>query len=91
MAVALTLVHSPLVGLATWDVLAAALIDRGREVWIPDLTRSVSDGPTYLAGQVDRRSLRSWTGGPTPTPPSTGCHLRTTNPIESTFATVRLR
>ena len=27
----------------------------------------------------------------TTTPPSTGCNLRTTNPIESTFATVRLR
>ncbi len=52
MALALTLVHSPLVGPATWDVLAAALSDRGREAWIPDLTWSVSDGPTYLAGQV---------------------------------------
>ncbi len=53
MAVALTLVHSPLVGPATWDVLAAALSGRGREAWIPDLTRSVSDGPPYLAVQVE--------------------------------------
>ncbi len=53
MALVLTLVHSPLVGPATWDVLAAALSDRGREAWIPDLTRSVSDGPPYLPGQVE--------------------------------------
>jgi len=46
MALALTLVHSPLVGPVTWDVRAAALIDRGREAWIPDLTWAVSDGPT---------------------------------------------
>jgi len=53
MALALMLVHSPLVGPATWDVLAAALSDRGREAWRPDLARSVSDGPPYLVGQVE--------------------------------------
>ncbi len=36
-------------------------------------------------------SISTCSSRSTTTPPSTGIHLRTTNPIESTFATVRLR
>lgn len=42
-------------------MLAAALSDRGREAWSSDLTRSVSDGPPYLPGQVASRAMSSST------------------------------
>ena len=48
----LTLVHSPLVGPATWDTLAAALRGREREVIIPDLTTTLAGGPPFCSRQV---------------------------------------
>lgn len=53
MAPVLTLVHSPLVGPATWDSLAPALDNRGYETLIPDLTQSVVDGPPFWPKQVE--------------------------------------
>ncbi len=44
----LALVHSPLVGPATWQAVAEVLRDEGEPVVVPDLTRSVSAGPPVL-------------------------------------------
>jgi hypothetical protein len=52
MAVPLMLVHSPLVGPATWDAVAGPVQQRGYEVLIPDLTGTVADGPPYWSRQV---------------------------------------
>lgn len=52
MPVPLVLVHSPLVGPATWDALAGPLRQRGYEVLIPDLTGALADGPPYWPRQV---------------------------------------
>ena len=52
MPVRLVLVHSPLVGPATWDALAGSLRQRGYEVLIPDLTGALADGPPYWPRQV---------------------------------------
>jgi hypothetical protein len=53
MAVRLLLVHSPLVGSATWDLVAADLAGRGCEVGVPDLTGTVAAGPPYCARQAE--------------------------------------
>lgn len=52
MPVALVLVHSPLVGPATWDAVAGLVRQRGYEVLIPDLTGALADGPPYWSRQV---------------------------------------
>lgn len=44
----LALVHSPLVGPATWQAAAEVLRDEGEVVVVPDLTRSVSATPPVL-------------------------------------------
>ena len=44
----LALVHSPLVGPATWQAVAEVLRDEGEFVVVPDLTRSVAAGPPVL-------------------------------------------
>jgi len=51
--VPLVLVHSPLVGPATWEALAAVIAGRDHEVLAPDLTSSLTEGPPYWARQVD--------------------------------------
>ncbi len=48
----IVLVHSPLVGPATWDALAPAIRAHGHTVAIPDLTGTVADGPPYWSRQV---------------------------------------
>ncbi len=53
MPVPLVLVHSPLVGPATWEAVASVLREREHEVLVPDLTGSVTDGPPYWSRQVD--------------------------------------
>ena len=53
VAVPLLLVHSPLVGPATWDALAEVVRKRRRQVFIPDLTGSLTLGPPYWSRQVD--------------------------------------
>jgi hypothetical protein len=53
MAARLVLVHSPLVGSATWDLVAADLAGRGCEVSVPDLTGSIMAGPPYCVGQAE--------------------------------------
>lgn len=52
MPVPLVLVHSPLVGPATWDAVAGPIQQHGHEVLIPDLTGAITDGPPYWARQV---------------------------------------
>src|ERR1700737_3799433 len=53
MAAHLVLVHSPLVGPGTWEILAEALRERGHQLSIPDLRRSLADGPPYWSQQVE--------------------------------------
>jgi hypothetical protein len=48
----LLLVHSPLVGRATWDLVAADLAQGGDQVGVPDLTGTVAAGPPYCARQA---------------------------------------
>ena len=52
MTARLLLVHSPLVGPTTWDLVAADLTERGYEVSVPDLTGTVTGGPSYCARQA---------------------------------------
>ena len=53
MAARLLLVHSPLVGPATWALVAADLAGRGCEVSVPDLTGTVMAGPQYCLRQAE--------------------------------------
>jgi hypothetical protein len=53
MVAKLLLVHSPLVGCATWELVAADLAGRGHEVGIPDLTGTVMAGPPYCLRQAE--------------------------------------
>jgi hypothetical protein len=50
---ALVLVHSPLVGPATWLRVATTLAARGRQTCVPDLRAALATGPPYWAGQVE--------------------------------------
>lgn len=52
MAGRLLLVHSPLVGRATWDLVAADLDRAGYELDVPDLTGTVNGGPPYCLRQA---------------------------------------
>jgi hypothetical protein len=52
MAARLPLVHSPLIGCATWDLAAAGLAGRGYQVGVPDLTGTVTAGPPYCLRQA---------------------------------------
>src|SRR5216684_4019175 len=52
MGARLLLVHSPLVGRATWDLVAADLAGRGYQVGVPDLTGTVAAGPPYCSRQA---------------------------------------
>jgi hypothetical protein len=51
--VRLVLVHSPLVGRATWDLVAAEMGGRGYRVGVPDLTGTVTSGPPYCLRQAE--------------------------------------
>src|SRR5208282_6688469 len=53
MAARVLLVHSPLVGSATWELVAADLAGRGCEVGVPDLTGTVAAGPPYCSRQAE--------------------------------------
>ncbi len=53
MVARLLLVHSPLVGCATWDPVAADLAGGGYEVGVPDLTGTVAAGPPYCLRQAE--------------------------------------
>ncbi len=53
MGARLLLVHSPLVGRATWDLVAADLAGRGYQVGVPDLTGTVAAGPPYCSRQAE--------------------------------------
>lgn len=52
MTTHLTLVHSPLVGPATWEAVGAAVRKRGRLVSIIDLTPTFDMGPPYIPRQI---------------------------------------
>ena len=52
MAARLVLVHSPLVGCGTWDLVAAELARAGCELDVPDLTGTVTAGPPYSVRQA---------------------------------------
>lgn len=49
----LVLVHSPLIGPATWDALVPALREHGFDTVVPDLTGALTAGPPYWPKQVD--------------------------------------
>jgi pimeloyl-ACP methyl ester carboxylesterase len=49
----LVLVHSPLVGPATWAGVAGILGARGYQVGVPDLRPTVGAGPPYCSRQVE--------------------------------------
>jgi hypothetical protein len=49
----LLLVHSPLVGRATWDLVATGLAGRGYPVGVPDLAGTVAAGPPYCSRQAE--------------------------------------
>ena len=53
MGARLLLVHSPLVGRATWDLVAADLAGWGYQVGLPDLTGTVAAGPPYFSHQAE--------------------------------------
>jgi hypothetical protein len=53
MAGRLLLVHSPLVGSQTWDLVAADLAGGGAEVGVPDLTETIATGPPYCVRQAE--------------------------------------
>src|SRR5215469_18791295 len=53
MTARLLLVHSPLVGPATWDLVAGRLAERGCEVNVPDLTATVTAQPPYCPRQAE--------------------------------------
>jgi Alpha/beta hydrolase family len=53
MASRLLLVHSPLVGCAAWDLVAADLAGGGHEVGVPDLSGTVMAGPPYWLRQAE--------------------------------------
>jgi hypothetical protein len=60
MAGRLLLVHSPLVGRATWDLVSAELAGAGYELDIPDLTGTVSAGtPPYCLPQAQLIARRA--------------------------------
>ncbi|HUZ37110.1 MAG TPA: alpha/beta hydrolase [Streptosporangiaceae bacterium] len=52
MPVPLVLVHSPLVGPAAWEPVAAVLAGQGHEVTVPDLTGTLTAGPPYCSRQA---------------------------------------
>jgi hypothetical protein len=52
MVARLVLVHSPLVGCGTWELVAADLAGRGYELGVPDLTGTVVAGPGYCWRQA---------------------------------------
>jgi hypothetical protein len=49
----LLLVHSPLVGPASWDLIAPALAGPGRDVTIPDLSGTIAAGPPWCSRQAE--------------------------------------
>jgi hypothetical protein len=49
----LLLVPSPLVGPASWDLIAPRLAEAGRAVTIPDLTSTVAAGPPWCSRQAE--------------------------------------
>src|SRR5215471_2576885 len=53
MAARLLLVHSPLVGRATWELVAADLAGRGYQVGVPDLPGTVAGAPPYCPRQAE--------------------------------------
>lgn len=53
MPAQLMLVHSPLVGPATWQTLAPALRQRGHHVVVADLTPTLAAGPPFAPRQID--------------------------------------
>jgi hypothetical protein len=53
MLAKLVLVHSPLVGCGTWDLVAADLAGRGYEVGAPDLSGTLMAGPPYCQRQAE--------------------------------------
>jgi hypothetical protein len=53
MVTRLLLVHSPLVGSATWEPVAAQLAGHSYEVGVPHLTGTVAAGPPYCSRQAE--------------------------------------
>jgi hypothetical protein len=53
MSVRIVLVHSPLVGCASWELVAADLTERNYDVGVPDLTGTVEARPPYCSRQAE--------------------------------------
>src|SRR5260370_20389685 len=53
MVARLLLVHSPVVGRATGDLVAAGLAQGGDQVGVPDLTGTIAAGPPYCSRQAE--------------------------------------
>jgi len=64
--VRLVLVHSPLVGPATWDLVAPLLAEQGYEVRTPDLIGALEAGEPYCSRQVGLIAGSAMTGSATP-------------------------
>jgi hypothetical protein len=62
----LVLVHSPLVGPATWDLVAPLLAEHGYEVRIADLTGALEAGEPYCSRQAGLIAGSAMTGSATP-------------------------
>jgi len=62
----LVLVHSPLVGPATWDLVAPLLAKQGYEVRVPDLTGALAAGEPYCSRQAGLVAGSAMTGSATP-------------------------
>jgi hypothetical protein len=64
--VQLVLVHSPLVGPATWHGVAPILADHGYKVRVPDLRPTLAAGPPYCVRQVEVIASSAGSGGSRP-------------------------
>src|SRR5579864_4959136 len=62
MPARLVLVHSPLVGPETWQLVASSLVAHGHDAVIPDLTASLA-GPPYAARQAQAIADQAGGGG----------------------------
>lgn len=64
MAVSWVLIHSPLVGPATWNAMSTSLADSGIECRVPDLRPALLAGPPYWSRQVEVIASSAAGGGP---------------------------
>lgn len=66
MSIRLVLVHSPLVGPSTWDLVVPLLTEHGYEVRVPDLTGTLKAGEPYCSRQIGLITGSALAGSGTP-------------------------